>query len=951
MTQQRNLVSLVRSVLNGDLGVQAALEEIARLRPRVMTDEDWGEEELEFVAQLAEAASEVESESSHLRVYDGGRVVAEAAKGISSRSDGLISYRIGRRLMNLEEPRFALESLKRAEVLLRDGRDELALMAGTDLMRAFERCGRWSELAETAQRLADMARESKHPEYLPRALQRQAQALRHLGRLDDARRLVEEAIEAFGQGTASASNAQIDEFELFDTLGEIARVSGDFGAALAAFEKAREGARAKGLHRAAAYALSEIGITWQHAGDSVRAAEVLRRAQEEAALVKDWRAIIRWGGTAPSEVDVGELQGGNLLAYAVSLLNGESPDYKRILTLTLRCVADAKRSALGEVEAVARNALAAVYEAMGNTNQAIAAADAAILKAQELDSRSLELVFRLNRVRLLIQLGYVPRAEEEIALAFKLGDGLLEDAQTSEVRQTIEGHLARACEYGVICASRQWKRIEGEGGQEPDPDRWLSVTQRGQSLNLANWIGLENAVERTRDGEFAEAVKKLRGVEITIERIAGQSGALSDLLKEQRRRNLQLQQVADRRSVDMSVRPILTRAEIEAALTPNSAVICLYPLFDEVSFVACRHEAESLCGTIPWPAAARSAFINRWEASHAAARNALVAGSDDPCAWRLISDQMETGGMKETARGQPESLTALLDELRERLFDPLRERIGPARAKRLVFIPHVDLSTLPYWAWDRADEDPTVVSLLPSVACLRLLAERHRQVTGSWIKFGDVTGKLRMVQRELQALPRHRELQPTLDIAREGLQSCNLAHFAGHGCFNPLYPYDSGLFFGRPHGTLSDLLLPDPFGLGCSILTVSAIVSEVILPNCYLATLSACCTGIPRRHAASEFTSLPAALMIVGARNVLASIWPAHDGATALLMDEFYRDLPAEGGRWSPSASLARARRVVEQMPRAQVVERLGASGPVPDGDPPFASPLFTMAFQHYGID
>ena len=132
--------------------------------------------------------------------------------------------------------------------------------------------------------------------------------------------------------------------------------------------------------------------------------------------------------------------------------------------------------------------------------------------------------------------------------------------------------------------------------------------------------------------------------------------------------------------------------------------------------------------------------------------------------------------------------------------------------------------------------------------------------------------------------------------------------------------------------------------------TVSQIVGEAHLQQCWLAVLSACETGLPRLHPASEFTSLPAAFLIAGARNVVASLWRTHDGATALLMKEFYKYFDADG-RQSPSRALQFARKRLAELKYAEVVEWLESDKFIPKRKQPFDHPVFLDAFQHYGID
>jgi CHAT domain-containing protein len=212
-------------------------------------------------------------------------------------------------------------------------------------------------------------------------------------------------------------------------------------------------------------------------------------------------------------------------------------------------------------------------------------------------------------------------------------------------------------------------------------------------------------------------------------------------------------------------------------------------------------------------------------------------------------------------------------------------------------------------------------------------------------KVGDASLTLTLASLELEHLLGFQDLQPRLECLQDAFPFARRIHFAGHGHFDPSSPYGSGIVLeGKEAPPFS---LPSRFP-GCFRLTIPGILASLDLPHCELAVISACSTGIPRTHAASEFTSVPAALMTAGVRNVLAAAWPAHDGGTALLMQEFYPALDRVG---SPSKALEIARQALSEMERAEAIQRLGSETIVPDGDRPFDAPLYLDAFRHYGID
>jgi CHAT domain-containing protein len=117
----------------------------------------------------------------------------------------------------------------------------------------------------------------------------------------------------------------------------------------------------------------------------------------------------------------------------------------------------------------------------------------------------------------------------------------------------------------------------------------------------------------------------------------------------------------------------------------------------------------------------------------------------------------------------------------------------------------------------------------------------------------------------------------TRDSLKRGLRgSANVAHIASH--FQFLVP-------GGAARDNSYLLLGDG-----SRLTVADIKDELDLGGLDLLTLSACNTaaGIASGEGA-EVESMGNVILSLGAKAVLATLWPVNDVSTALFMSDFYR--------------------------------------------------------------
>jgi CHAT domain-containing protein len=169
-------------------------------------------------------------------------------------------------------------------------------------------------------------------------------------------------------------------------------------------------------------------------------------------------------------------------------------------------------------------------------------------------------------------------------------------------------------------------------------------------------------------------------------------------------------------------------------------------------------------------------------------------------------------------------------------------------------------------------------------------------------------------------------------------------HLAGHGQFDARHPYSSGLIVQGSDDPPYAIASNYP---GCVRLTIAGILQLLDMASSELVTLSVCSVGRPRLHPASEFTSVPTALLLAGARNVLAAGWPVHDAATAVLMSHFYAGLETAP---CPASALAVARRALGRTTREEAVAILERDDVVPPGPRPFASAIFTDAFVHFGI-
>lgn len=236
-------------------------------------------------------------------------------------------------------------------------------------------------------------------------------------------------------------------------------------------------------------------------------------------------------------------------------------------------------------------------------------------------------------------------------------------------------------------------------------------------------------------------------------------------------------------------------------------------------------------------------------------------------------------------------------ELAEDLGDLFEHEMGPLTSAlaevsepgdMLIVCPFGALNYLPLAAL-RLPDLPLVernpLAVLPTASMIRAL--RTALGTPAAIPamvFGDPTGDLAGARDEaikIGALygttPR---LGPTASRAAVGsaLATAAIVHIAAHARFDTESPLASGIQLAD--GTLS----------AQEIITMSA-------PALSLVTLSACETGISKTNPAQELLGLTRALLFAGADSLVVSLWKVPDAATTGIMSDFYTSLQRGTGK------------------------------------------------------
>lgn len=217
------------------------------------------------------------------------------------------------------------------------------------------------------------------------------------------------------------------------------------------------------------------------------------------------------------------------------------------------------------------------------------------------------------------------------------------------------------------------------------------------------------------------------------------------------------------------------------------------------------------------------------------------------------------------------------------------------------------------------DRFPGGVRYSPSCQLLQLAQKYDRPSTSPSTLFAiqNPTGDLPYTEAEVAAirryfqpakvLPSHEATRSALDKNpdNELFRNAQHLHFACHGFFNfdrPLFSsliLADGVVASNPDISRESSDEPAetryvPWRKGNAIdLKQCYTLGEIFalnLPQCRLATLSACETGLTQFNVQmEEYIGLPSGFICAGAKSVLCSLWAVDDRATAILMVKFYQ--------------------------------------------------------------
>lgn len=248
------------------------------------------------------------------------------------------------------------------------------------------------------------------------------------------------------------------------------------------------------------------------------------------------------------------------------------------------------------------------------------------------------------------------------------------------------------------------------------------------------------------------------------------------------------------------------------------------------------------------------------------------------------------------SRAARQGWRAPLRRLYQQLVGPVEASGLLAGRRRLLIAPHAELHYLPFAALVRPGTpdlflvERYVLEYVPSASVwLRLRDRPEPALNGSVLALAPRPAALPGSQAEVAAIRRTYGERALALVGRAATESTfralaperEIVHLATHGVLNKHNPLFSFVQLGAGGGADGRLEVHEVFGLAL---------------NARLLVLSACQTGVAAGAVADvppgdDWIGLVQGFLYAGAGNVLATLWPVSDVATAGLMERFYGKL------------------------------------------------------------
>jgi len=265
---------------------------------------------------------------------------------------------------------------------------------------------------------------------------------------------------------------------------------------------------------------------------------------------------------------------------------------------------------------------------------------------------------------------------------------------------------------------------------------------------------------------------------------------------------------------------------------------------------------------------------------------------------------------RRTVSASTDLWSASLQRLHRLLIEPV-ERSGALRgARTLLIAPHAELHYLPFAALIGQDTarrflvERYDIAYVPSAALWLRLADRHSAARSRGVlAFAPRPDALPASRDEVRAIQTLYGREATVLNAGAATEAefrahggkFAIIHFATYGVLNKQNPLFSFVELAPDANDDGRLAVHEVFG--------AALHAQlVVLSACQTAIASGALADVP---AGDDWIGLVRAFLFAGSDNVLATLWPVRDNASAVVMHAFYEEVRGH----SLAAALAAAQR------------------------------------------
>ncbi len=415
----------------------------------------------------------------------------------------------------------------------------------------------------------------------------------------------------------------------------------------------------------------------------------------------------------------------------------------------------------------------------------------------------------------------------------------------------------------------------------------IEYVERLKSRNLAELIAHKNLLPKFAPEEEKHEYQRLRfrmkalAHQLSKEENHDRSINIKEELEQAERKHDQM--VLNFRTKDLQFDPdqriIVTYEDIKSLINdPDSALIELFPMQDKtVVFVISQHGAIEKSTELIFDYTIYNLYdhINELTEKYEAYKSD-GSNSDKLDDWQ-------------------KALDSILSELYNKLFLRIRSHLDGMH--KITLIPYHGFHLLPLHAMHYEDNrkrryiiDDYQVTFAPSAKILKYCHERRRERNGKvTIAHACPEDQNFIVCAEweteyIQNLFSGKTQVEVIDEAtkknfiQQG-KNAHILHYAGHATSSALILHDDENKKESANYNLED------------------IFSSLDLPEAYLATLSACETGVTKLGKTDEYIGLTSGLLHAGAATVISSLWNVNDKSTSLLMKKLYEGIKNGKGK------------------------------------------------------